>query len=284
MVFLVEKHFVIWTESGRKLISCNIETMVRYTSRIGASGGLPTVRSRTKRAKPKPKPRAVSAAVIPPDPTLEGIGGGLSTGGALRTGGALSTGGALVDNMTYPDMIHTLGSMDGEDYHVLQGLASMFLPSAIHPLKRPLMDMIGGAFKHPPDISKVATNDVLRAPNPRFLSRVLHSEWLDRSKGMNTGGGLFDTLKNLFKRGVKGLSKGSKSAVKIGKKLMTAIDKGKGIAKSFQAPIAQVSPGAAKLVERGLKAAEQVQRGLGLGIGVAEPVAEGLARVSEAVE
>ena len=271
--------------------------MVRYTSRIGTVGGLPAVKRRVKKAAKARKARAkpVRAAVQPVDPIVEddiapaapleeGVGGSLSTGGALRTGGALATGGALVDDMSYPEMIHMLGSMGNEDYHVLQGLASMFLPSAVHPLKRPLAEMIGGGFKHPANISRAATNDILRAPSPMFLSKVLHSEWLDRVKGMETGGGLFDSLKNALKRGVTGLAKGAKAAVGIGKKLVGAINKGKGIAKSFQGPLSRVAPGAAAVLGRGIKAAESVQRGIGLGLGVAGPVAEGLGRVSAAVQ
>ena len=266
--------------------------MVRYSSRIGSAGGLPVVKRAVKKVKKARAKRAAPVASVEPeeklevpvDPTLEGVGGALRTGGALVTGGALGTGGALVDGMSYPDAIHMLGAMSNQDYHTLQGLASMFLPSAVHPMKRPLMSMIGGAFKHPADISKVATNDILRAPNPMFLSKILHSEWLDHAKGLPTGGGLFSSIKNALKKGVQGLAKGAKIAVGIGKRLVGAINTGKQIAKSFQGPLAAISPGAAELVGRGLKAAEGVQRGIGLGLGVAGPVAEGLGRVSAAVQ
>lgn len=272
--------------------------MVRYTSRVG--GALPVAkvaRRVIKKAAPiikkaiaakKAKQSASPAQfeVIPEDPTEDSIGGALASGGALRTGGSLPTGGAslqgFIDNMSYPQMIHTVGHMDAETYHVLQGVASMFLPKAIHPLKKPYIKALGGAI-HAPGVSKVATMDILKSPTGAQLSAALHGEWLDHQAGRNVGGGLFDSLKSVIKKGVATVAKGARSALGIGKKLRGALQKGTAIAKSFEAPLTAVLPGAGALLKKGITHAEALDVGLGVGLAAGEKISAGLEDVSRAV-
>ena len=184
---------------------------------------------------------------------------------------SITTGGA-VDAMSYPDMIHSLGYMSSPEFHVLQGMASTFLPSIIHPLKKPIMSALGGAFIHPSGVSPIATMDILKAPTSRDLAGALHAEFMAQEGGA-VGGGLFSSLKNVFKKGISGIGKGAKAAVRIGKTLANVLTRGAEIAKVFQVPLGLVSPSAAALLGRGIEAAETVQRGIGLGIPIAESLA-----------
>ncbi len=272
--------------------------MPRYTSRIG--GKLPVkrvIKKVAKRAAPLIKKavaakraRAAASASefedLPEPPEEDAIGGALGTGGALRTGGVLPVGGAkiqgFVSNMSYPQMIHTVGHMDAPTYHALQGVASMFLPKIVHPLKRPYMAAFGGAI-HAPGVSRVATADILKAPSGAHLSAALHQEWLDQQAGRNVGGGLFDSLKMVIKKGVSAVSKGAKVALGVGKKLRDALSKGTAIAKSFEAPLTAVLPGAGALLRKGITGAEALQEGLGVGLAAGEKISAGLEDVSRAV-
>ncbi len=219
------------------------------------------------------------------------VGGALGSGGSLQTGGALGSGGALekkekineilqpddIDNMSIQEMIHTLGSMDMQTYHTLQGLAAAHLNHP-HPLATGLKLGLGGSFIHPKNISKLATKDILKANTPQQLSRSLHSEFMDMKRGMDVGGGLFSSLKMLVKRGVAGsrqalsaLGEGAKKAVKglssgvstagmVGKSLSNAIKQGIQIANVISPALSQLSPAAGELLQRGVGAAEQAQK------------------------
>lgn len=266
--------------------------MVRYRSRLG--GKTPT------KAKRRTKTKKVSIAIDPPadklgdfsndpGPVTAPVGGGLSTGGALGTGGALSSGGALgtgggidVDSLGYPEIIHALGAMTGDTYHTLQGVASAFLPESVHPLKAMVIRDLGGSFEHPGNVSKVATRDILRAPNSRKLSSMLYMEWLDRQKGHNTGGGLFDSLKNLFRKGKKKAASGLKKGLAIGDKFNSALIKGREIAQGFQAPLSKVSKRAGRALERGLTATDKLQRTVQRGLNVGRSASSALSEVAKA--
>ena len=190
----------------------------------------------------------------------------------------------FVDGMSYPQMIHSVGHMDNAQYHTLQGVASGFLPSIAHPLKVPYVAALGGSFVHPIGISKVATRDILKAPNQRHLSGMLHSEYLDHQAGRNVGGGLFDSLKHVVKKGVTGLAKGAKSALGIGKKLQSALQKGTAIAKTFQEPLSAAFPKAGELLSSGVSAAEALEAGIGVGLAAGEQITGGLQTVAKAVD
>ena len=212
-------------------------------------------------------------------------------GVVLPMGGALPTGGAIlqpedIDNLSWQQMIHTLGGMDLQTYHMLQGLAAAHLGQA-HPLAAPLKASLGGSFIHPKNVSRMATKDIMKAPNPQILSRALHNEWLDMMSGKDVGGGLFSSLKMLVKKGVAGgkkalsaIASGAKSAVRIlssgamagqmvGKSLSNAIKQGVEIANAVQPALTQLSPAAGELLGRGTELAQRgqavVERGVQIG-------------------
>lgn len=181
-------------------------------------------------------------------------GGKITSGGKISTGGRLSTGGKIdfdktnkyIDEMNHEDAYHILGEMDSPTYHTLQGLGSAFLPTADHPLREPYIKHCtgpdcGGAFKHPSNVSKVATADLLKAGNPRHLARMMYSEWKDKKRGLNVGGGLLDSLKSVFKKGIKGLKSGSKVAYNVGKKLHSALERGIVLAEQLAGPLAPLA-------------------------------------------
>lgn len=264
--------------------------VTKYRSRVGAGVG-------TKKKKAKPKARARKTKVVPKTDEFEGpiipevaemdvggqvvgaTGGSIRTGGSVGTGGSVSTGGSItspsqVDGMSYSDMIHTLGHMDNSEYHTLQGLASAFLPRIAHPLKRSYMALLGGSFVHPPGISEVATMDILKSPNGRELASALHSEFGEAQKGKQVGGGLFSSLKNVFKKGLSGLGKGLRGALHIGKKASSALSRGKDIARILQGPVAQFAPGLSGALEKGIGLAEKAEHGIGVGLPVLERATE----------
>lgn len=251
--------------------------MVRYKSRIGPGG---SVKPRERKKRKKPVPEAAleedAGAIVAP-------GGSLSSGGAIQTGGAVNRvkdtrEGALKPLRSgiksYPQLYHILGHMEGGEFNTLQGLAAAHLVDEPHPMKRPIMDSLGGDFVHPRTISKVATRDVLKAPTAQMLSKAVYQEFLDSLSGRDTGGGLFDSLKNLFRKGLSAVSKGTKGALKIGKTLSNAISRGSEIAKTFQEPIAGLSPALGEILRKGLGAAETIERGLETGLNVGQQVAD----------
>lgn len=210
-------------------------------------------------------------------------GGGLSSGGALKTGGRLRTGGKMdpdktlqfvTADMSYPEAIHTLGSMDDEAFYVMQGIGGAFLNNIDHPLRDSYLKHFGGGFAHPSDISRVATMDILKADNPRKLAQMLHSEWRDRQRGVKVGGGLLDSLKNVFKKGVSGLKKGTKGAYHAGKKLHSALEKGIDIAARLSGPLSDAL---------GSKAGERITKGVNKALDAAQGLQKVLNVAEEAV-
>lgn len=219
-------------------------------------------------------------------------GGAISTGGALKTGGALTTGGRVksvgdinVDTLDYPQIVHTLGHMSGDEFHSLQGLAAGHLPNVMHPLKNVYMKAYGGGFVHPAKISKVATKDITLAHSPQALSKMLYGEWMDHQSGKDVrGSGLLASLKNVLKKGVTGLHKGSKVAINVATKLQKALKRGTDIAKSFQAPLEAAFPAAGEVLSKAVEASESAQKGLGVGISAGTKLQEGIGEIKTAIE
>ncbi len=218
-------------------------------------------------------------------------GGALSSGGAVTTGGSLKTGGKLrvggkigvdktlqfiTNDMTYPEAVHALGSMDPESYYILQGVAGGFLKDVDHPLREPYIKHFGGGFEHPANISKVATRDIMKAETPCKLAGMLHSEWRDHNRGLKVGGGLLDSLKNVFKKGVSGLKTGSKAAYEAGKKLHSALERGISIAEQLAGPLAPlkeyIPENVGEKVKSAIDKAESASKTLGTALKVAEEV------------
>ena len=192
-------------------------------------------------------------------------GGALKTGGSLKTGGRLRTGGKMdvdktlqfvTDDMTYPEAIHALGSMDDETFYILQGLGGAFLPNVDHPLKEPYIHHFGGGFKHPGGVSKVATMDIMKSETPRKLAQMLYSEWKDKNRGHKVGGGLLDSLKNVFKKGVSGIKRGSKAAYRAGQRLHSALERGIAVAEQLADVVGPVAANLPKVNLPGIGAVD----------------------------
>jgi hypothetical protein len=178
--------------------------------------------------------------------------------------------------MTYPEAVHALGSMDPDTFYVLQGVAGGFLKDVDHPLREPYIRHFGGGFEHPSNISKVATRDILKAETPCKLAGMLHSEWRDKNRGHKVGGGLFDSLKNVLKKGVSGLKKGTKAAYEAGKKLHSALERGINIASQLAGPLKPLTDAlpsdVVSAVQKGVDKAQQASQTLGTALQVAEQV------------
>lgn len=220
--------------------------------------------------------------------------------GGVMPGGALKLSPEDVDDVSWQDMIHTLGAMPPESYHMLQGIAAAYLDQQ-HPYAVPAKTALGGSFSHPKHISKIATKDVLKAPTPQALSKALHAEWVDMMQGKDVGGGLFSSLKNLFKKGVSGagkalkalgkgatsavqiLGKGAKGAEMIGTSLGNALQQGVEIANALQ-PVAQLAgPRAEALLGAARETGKSLQEAVGRGTQAAALTGQALDPIIQAL-
>ncbi len=214
-----------------------------------------------------------TAAVQPQSAREAQLSGGvLRSGGVLPVAGAISVGGLVsedeINRLTHEDMGHVLTNMDNDQHHLMQGVGGALLGMS-HPMARIVRRHISGPFDHPTDVSKVATRDIVKSRSPQELANALHSEAMDMERGMNVGGGLLDSLKGLFKKGIKGARaaiRDPKAALKgaqhIGQRLSGALKKGIQIGKV----LAPIIPGVGTVVE----AAERIQPAIARGITIAE--------------
>ncbi len=276
--------------------------MVKYKSRINS------IAKTVKKSPLKKKVKTMSTTLNEASRTelfTNGVeGGSLSVGGNLpAVGGSIPVGGKIkkvldnklskesslnkldvmgdgeIENMDYNNMNHVLGSMDNDQFHMLQGIAGGFL-GASHPLSSVMMDHLGGSFDHPIDVSKLATRDILKSMSSAHLANALHSEAVDNRRGLETGGGLLDSLKKAFKKGVSGVKavarnpRGTlKAATHIGSRLNSALKKGIGIAKLLEPSLPIVGPI--------LKAAEAVQPSIEKAISITEQLESALGSADE---
>ncbi len=248
-----------------------------------STGGTISTGGRVRKSAVKKVAKVVKAAVS------KQLGHVLPIGGTLRTGGAILQPHE-VDDIQYPMMVYALGMMDMPTYYMLQGLAAAHL-GMNHPLATPTRHALGGDFVHPKFISRVATRDILKSTTPQHLSQALYNEWMDSEKGSPVGGGLFDSLKMLVRKGVSGgkralsaLATGAKSAVKflqtgamagqmIGRSLSNAIEQGIEVANVLAPAVSQVSSRAGSQLERGVSAASRARQAVNRGTDAASQAA-----------
>lgn len=291
--------------------------MVKYSSRVGGSvtKKVSATARNAKRILSAPASTSLTAGTnLNPDAESEAKVGGVlptppagtfvaqvepkqSVAGSIPVGGSASVGGAItaerIDNMTYPEMIMTLQHMDNSAFGHLQGIAAAYL-NMQHPLAKPYKIALGGSFEHPRNIAKIATRDVMKAPNALRLAMALHEEWLDDMNGKPTGGGLFMSLKMLAKKGIAGakkalsavaeggkaavraLASGTKAGVMVAKSVSNAIDQGLKVASVLEPAISQAFPKAGDVVRTAQALGETAQATLQRGIATGEKVSAGL--------
>ena len=104
---------------------------------------------------------------------------------------------------------------------------------------------------------------------------------IDSTLGKDIGGGLFSSIKNLFKKGLTGLARGSKAALGVGRKIQTALQRGSQLAQAFEAPLASISPAASEILGRGRKTAEQLATGLQKGLQSGTQIASGIGELEK---
>lgn len=267
--------------------SINTGGVVATGGTLSTGGKISASQARNIKAVVAKAGPVIKAAVQRLGPHLPGKGGVLPTGGAVMTE-------EQIDNLQYPHVIHALGAMDPAAYHMLQGLAASSL-GMMHPMSASLKEHLGGAIgQHPKDISRVATKDIMKAHTPQMLSMALHDEFVDHLKGVDTGGGLFSSLKSLLKKGTAGagkaakalargakgavsaLSAGAKTGAMVGKSLSGAIQQGINIANVLNPALQAISPAAASAVSAGVESGKALQQGIGRGVKIAEGVSSGL--------
>lgn len=217
---------------------------------------------------------------------------GIPMGGAFQAQ-AEPLSDSAIDQLDPHVFTHMLNNMDMPTHHILKGIASNFL-GVEHPLRLITKKALGGDFKFPKHLSRIAMRDIMKANSPQQLAGALHSEIVDMQSGKlsreEMGGGLFSSLKTLVKRGIKGartalgaLGKGAASAVKaiasgakgaqhIGKSVSNALMQGIDVANALSPIITDVFPASEGVIRSGIGHANALKELSDRGINVASQV------------
>lgn len=256
---------------------------------------------------------------ITPDTAATSGGNFPAIGGGLETGGDITSGGNIVDDikdvakkvvgaakevksavkksrspgelsdslqgvvskLTHNGMIQVLQHMSPQQFHVLQGVAGAHLPNFnSHPLSGVSRKVLGGSFTHPRNISKMASRDIVRSISPQQLASALHMEMMDMQRGMPVGGGLLDSIKHNFNRGLSGLKSGIAAGTRLGNVLHGALSTGIKVGQVFSPVVDSLFPGAGQLIESGISSAEALKAGLEVGVKAGEALEKGLEGIS----
>ena len=248
-----------------------------------------------------------------------GVGGGEAVGGDLGVGGGEAVGGGIIEDvqgvakkvvsaakevksvvkkaknpaelanslqgvvgkLSHNGMIQVLQHMSPQQFHILQGVAGSHLPNFNgHPLSGVARKVLGGSFSHPRNISKMATRDIVRAISPQQLASAMHMEMMDAQKGMDVGGGLLDSVKHTFNRGLDGLKSGVAAGTRLGSVLHGALSTGIQVGRVFSPVVETLFPGAGQLIDTGISSAEALKAGLEVGVKAGEALSEGLEGIS----
>lgn len=185
----------------------------------------------------------------------------------------------LVQNMNHSSMINLLHHMPLPDFSLLQGIASSSLGNVLHPMKNIIRQHLGGKFEHPRGISKVATKDILMG-SQLDLAKALHHEFVDMQNGRKVGGGLLDSVKHHFIRGLSGFNSKLKSGLEIAKKFERILHRANQFAEQVAPSLKSALPQFEPLIETGLSGLKALDVGLEKGIALAEG-AGGIGRIVE---
>ncbi len=198
-----------------------------------------------------------------------------------------------IDQLDPHVFTHMLNNMDMPTHNILKGIASNFL-GIEHPMRLITKRVLGGDFKFPKHLSKIAMRDIVKANSPQQLAGALHSEIVDMQSGKlsreEVGGGLFASLKTLVKRGIKGartalqaLGKGAKGAVEaiskgaagaqhIGKSVNNALMQGIEVANALSPIITELFPASEGVIKSGIGKAKALSELANRGVDIAERV------------
>lgn len=157
-------------------------------------------------------------------------------------------------------IIHSIQHMTPHEFGLIRGVASNFLKIP-HPMDNHLKNHLG-SFTFPKGISKVAMRDILKVKSPHHLAEALHGEYMDFKKGIKTGGGLFDSIKSIFKKGLsktKGLSKG---VVNVSSSFDKIMKRGLIIAEAIEPLVELIDPNLGIAFSSALKTARKIKTGV----------------------
>lgn len=202
---------------------------------------------------------------------------------------------ATIDQLDPHVFTHMLNNMDMPTHNLLKGIAANYL-GVEHPMRLITRSALGGDFKFPKHLSRIAMRDIVKANSPQQLASALHSEIMDMQSGKlsreEMGGGLFSSLKTLVKRGVKGartaltalgkgaagavkaISKGAAGAQHIGKSVNNALMQGIAVANALSPIITEVFPASEGILKSGIGHAKAASELTKRGIDIAERVGQ----------
>ncbi len=204
-------------------------------------------------------------------------GSGLSTGGSIpisdesrEESQSFPKGGSFkniikqfqsshVDNFHPLHMIHSVQHMTPHEFGLCRGIASNFLKIP-HPMDGHLKRHLDN-FKIPKGISKVALRDIIKAKSPHHLAEALHSEFLDMKKGMKVGGGLFDSMKSVFKKGLSGSKRLTSGIVNVSKSFDNIMKRGLLIAEAIEPLVEIIDPDLGRAFSSAVKTARAIKTG-----------------------
>ncbi len=199
-------------------------------------------------------------------PPIGALGQRLGKTISKQATGLFSRGGSLADKLfdnkalnmlKHQHMVHIVQNMNPHEFGLVRGIASKFL-NRPHPLDNHLSQHIKGGFLMPKGLEINALKDIIRAPSPHHLAEALHSEFLDFRKGMKTGGGLFDSIKSVFSKGLEGARTGTKSLLSVGRSFDTMLRRGLVIATAIEPLISAINPGLGEVFASAIKTAKLV--------------------------
>lgn len=176
-----------------------------------------------------------------------------------------------IDKIGHKIMTHIIQHASPHQFSLVRGIASKFLKIPHH-MDNYIASNLGSSFKIPKGIHRQAMMDVIKAPSQHFLAEMLHTEKVDKDSGMNVGGGLLDSLKAIYKKGLSAGRALSRKAISVGKSFDNMLKKGIVIAESIEPVVSAFNPEIGDALSKGLSAAEKVQTGLDVSIKSADAI------------
>jgi hypothetical protein len=149
-----------------------------------------------------------------------------------------------VDSLHPKAIINAIKHANPHQYSVIRGIASEMVGKP-HPLTDYIRNSVGGSFHpqyKPKDLHTEALHDILDSRSPQHLAEMLHDEMMDQKRGMNTGGGLWSSIKHIAKKAVHHGKKYAQKGLSVAKDINSMLNKGLIIAQALEPLVEMYDP------------------------------------------
>lgn len=177
--------------------------------------------------------------------------GSLKSGGLLskvKKGASLPSGGLLripkkinIRKIDRKKLTHVIGNLNSHEFNIVQGVTAKFLKMPHH-LEGHIGRDIKQSLEIPKGHHKQAYMDIYNAKSPSNLARALHGENIDHENGKNVGGGLYDSIQNIYEKGLDSAKQISKGVLNVANTLNNSLEKGIIIAESLTSIVGIFDP------------------------------------------